>query len=77
MILLSCQNYNRFPRPGKNILILKKTSLTPIIKDDARAEQKQNQHRPQGLPRGCARAEQDPGKINAAEKGLRMRQPYL
>ena len=43
MILLSCQNYNRFPRPGKNILILKKnTSLTPIIKDDARAERKQN-----------------------------------
>jgi hypothetical protein len=35
------------------------------------------QPRPQGLPRGGARAEEDPGKINTAEKRLRMRQPYL
>jgi hypothetical protein len=31
------------------------------------------QPRPQGLPRGGARAEEDPGKINTAEKRLRMR----
>jgi hypothetical protein len=35
-----------------------------------------DQPRPQGLPRGGARAEEDPGKINTAEKRLRMRQPY-
>ena len=32
------------------------------------------QPRPQGLPRGGARAEEDPGKINTAEKRLRMHQ---
>ena len=31
------------------------------------------QPRPQGLPRGGARAEKDPGKINTARKRLRMR----
>ena len=33
-----------------------------------------SQPRPQGLPRGGARAEEDPGKINTAEKRLRMHQ---
>jgi hypothetical protein len=33
-----------------------------------------DQPRPQGLPRGGARAEEDPGKINTAEKRLRMHQ---
>ena len=31
------------------------------------------QPRPQGLPRGGARAEEDLGKINTAKKRLRMR----